>query len=97
MLETITRIAAWDPMGISNEEPASYSDRLKLELKTLRAGVRSVVESAQGIPTTRADDAASLIACLREVMQEQRDEAERQGERWWWRLTGQFPATGRSR
>lgn len=76
MLDAFSKAAAWDPMGVAADEPSSYADRLKAELKTLRAGVRAVVEGAQGIPTTRADDASSLLACLREVMQEQRDEME---------------------
>ena len=76
MFDAITKAAAWDPMGVAADEPSSFADRLKQELKLLRAGVRSVVEGAQGIPTTRSDDAASLVACLKEVMQEQRDEAD---------------------
>ena len=76
MLDAFSKAAAWDPIGLASVEPTSYSDRLKAELKVIRAGVRAVVEGAQGIPTTRADTAAELVACLREVMQEQRDELD---------------------
>ena len=76
MFDAISKAATWDPVGLAADEPTSYSDRLKQELKLLRAGVRSVVEASQGIPTTKVDDSAALVACLKEVMQEQRDEAD---------------------
>ena len=40
MLDAFSKAAAWDPMGVAADKPSSYADRLKAELKTLRAGVR---------------------------------------------------------
>lgn len=77
MFDAISKAAAWDPLGVVTEaEPSSFTDRLKMELKLLRAGVRAVVEGAQGIPMTRADDSAALVASLKEVMLEHRDEVD---------------------
>ena len=41
MFDALSKAATWDPMGISPEEPSSLTDRLRAELKTLRAGVRA--------------------------------------------------------
>ena len=63
-----------DPIGLA-EEP-SVADRLRSELKILRAGVRRVVESTQGLQAVRAEDSKSLVACLDECMREQREDMD---------------------
>lgn len=67
--------ASWDPLGVANDAPASLTEKLRAELRTLRQGVRSVVEGQQGLAAVkRGDDSAALVASLQECMQEQRDE-----------------------
>ena len=42
-------LSGWDPLGLSEEEPSSLTQRLRQELKELRAGVRAIVEANQGL------------------------------------------------
>ena len=75
MLDGLRAAAAWDPIGLANEEPTSVTDRLRAELKELRAGVRQVVEDNHGMPMERPNDAKGLLGCLNEFLSDQKDEA----------------------
>ena len=41
MFDALSKAATWDPIGVAAEEPTSYTDRLKKDLVTIRAGVRA--------------------------------------------------------
>ena len=75
MLDGLRAAAAWDPIGLANEEPTSVTDRLRAELKELRAGVRQVVEDNHGMPMEKPNDAKGLLGCLNEFLSDQKDEA----------------------
>ena len=46
------------------DEPASITERLRAELKELRAGLCTIIEANQGIPMEKPNDAKGLIGCL---------------------------------
>ena len=72
MLGNLSSWAA-DPLGLV-DEPASITERLRAELKELRAGLRTIIEANQGIPMEKPNDAKGLIGCLEELIQDQKDE-----------------------
>ena len=63
----------WDPLGIAEPDPDEARTR---ELRKLKTGVRTYIESVQGLPAKRGNDAASLVSCLNEILAEHREEAD---------------------
>ena len=75
-MKAFLEMVSEDPIGLTEPHRPTATERLRLELTTLRAGVRGVIEANQGLPAARVSDSAGLVECLQECVQDMKDEAE---------------------